>query len=335
MEEKRTKHALIIDRSKNARVRYSNFNDEYKSAPNRSDVVDYDTKGKSERPPQEARIQEKPNVSQGEYIPTPSEKARLTPYFHKLSPIEQHKDLLTTRNVARNKETVSKWKQNPKAHDIRGIDTQPEELIKARLEVVRRHSRNPEVIIKNFNWRSREGVYSYSRFNQEGAGLIRLKRNVKNLDRNYAHELGHAYDRNVLSGMIGYTKGVGNMGYKDFLKKPKLLNDENLSFGKINNKLLEITDYNKRAREKIVSVTENKINPYNRAHAPMSYIMYRRSSQELFADWFSGLITDKPVIKRESKQFYNMFKKSNKPLFSDLRKSDYAVTKKYIKGSIF
>jgi len=41
--EKRSKHALAVDRGINAKTRYSSFNKPYEAAPNQSDVEDYDT----------------------------------------------------------------------------------------------------------------------------------------------------------------------------------------------------------------------------------------------------------------------------------------------------
>src|SRR3989338_7392572 len=82
------------------------------------------------------------NAENQEYVPTGQEKAGLLPYFWQLSPLQQHKDLLITRNVIRRKGDVDKWKRNPKYYDIRNIDTQPKELVEERINAVRTRAGN-------------------------------------------------------------------------------------------------------------------------------------------------------------------------------------------------
>lgn len=336
--EYRTKHALAIDRALNAKTKYKNFNSKYKNQPNRSDVENYDT-ASTTRPqePTATGTTIKPTTgtttkpetpknepkTTGEYIPTTEEKTELLKTFHKLPPIQQHKDLLTTKNVIHSKKDISKWENNPKMYDIRGIDTQPPELIKERIKIALKHAHNPTVQIKKFRHKS-AGRYHNATVGGNRAGLIEINLSrVRNMNRTYAHEIGHAYDRNVIGGFT--QSGNVNFSIIKNAKKPILSNSK-----------FDIYKQMRSNTQKVIDVTQKKTNPYDYKSAQLyakSYMRYRNSKQELFANWFTGLINQKNIVKKDTRNFYNVFKKSNKPLFSDLRKSDKSVTAKYMKGS--
>ena len=78
-------------------------------------------------------------------------------------------------------------------------------------------------------------------------------------------------------------------------------------------------------------VTRRKINPYDITKVSSGYRRYRTHKRELFADWFSGVITDKGNVKRESRSYYNRFKKENKPFFKKLKEEDLRTLKPYMK----
>lgn len=358
--EQRSKRALAIDRSKNAKTRYSDFNSEYTSSPNTSDVEDYDTKrSKTTTLPENnpapdpkpfplpkpvTTTREKPSIlteTNTEYTPTGTEKKSLLTIFHKLNREEQHKDLLTTRNVIKSKSDVHKWKENPKYYDIRGVDTQPEELIPARLEIARVFAGNIPMYESSkenpIKGRKTNLAYFQYTLNRQDLGkIIYSSKRIKNTNKEYftknrilAHEIGHAYDRNY----IGTKLRTGNVsfGYDVFRNTPKSIEAKNLGFGGTNNLMIEIGRKSYNEVWKPVEETTRKLSPYPKEKAPSHYINYRTSREELFADWFSGFITDKPQVKKSSSRFYNMFKKQNKDFFREIRKSDYSITKKYIK----
>ena len=336
--EKRSAHALAVDRGMTAKTVYERYDDLYRSAPNQSDVRGYDTKqGNTGYMPAPAAITPKV-VSKTEYVPTQSEREKLLPYFHKLNPIEQHKDLLVTKNVVRTKEDVEKWKQNPKYYDVRGIDTQPKELIAERLKVALTFAGNPTVKIQKYRWKSQLGEYSYHVRKSE-VGSIRIDKRVESTGRfnqAFAHEIGHAYDRNTLGKLPKYankdlTNPVYRTGNTNFgaLIQADVPNRER-DYGITQNSLPM------RNRSQVMLVTQKRINPYNpklgmgNTGYPSKFSKYRNKTEELFADWFSGLITQKNMVKRQSRGFYNIFRKANKPLVRALRKSDAKVTQKYL-----
>ncbi len=345
--ETRSAHALKIDRAITAKKVYGLFSQEYASSPNSSDVEGYDTKngfGNINLPKNNFVEKKEAQSSNGEYVPTEQEKAELMPHFYELSPIEQHKDLLVTKNVIKRKADVDKWKNNLKYYDVRGIDTQPEELVSERLRVVRTFSGNPNVIVKKFNWSRRLGDYKYMSQITTKPGEIRVQQTTKKdntFNRVLSHELGHAYDRNIISMMTSDMHRVyrrtGNVDFGN-IKKPKILqnissySDNRMSFGKANNLLLKINDMREKNRKKVTDVTEKRINPYNIKIALPRFRMYRLSKGELFADWFSGYVTNKNLVKKQTRGFYNIFRKANKPLVKALRQSDFSITKKYIGG---
>ncbi|MBI2139823.1 hypothetical protein HYU14_02780 [Candidatus Woesearchaeota archaeon] len=288
--------------------------------------------------------QQEAEKATGEYDPTEQEKAELLPYFYQLTPMQQHKDLLVTKNVIKRKSDVDTWKKNPKYYDIRDIDTQPEELVSERLSVVKNFSGKPNIIVKNFNWSRRLGDFRYIPQITTKPGEIRVQQTTKKdntFNKVLSHELGHSYDRNIISMMTSDThrlsRRTGNVDFGN-IKKPKFLqnalsySDNHMSFGKANNLMLKICDMREKNRKKVIDVTEKRINPYNTRAAPPRVRMYRLSKRELFADWFSGYVTNKNLVKKESRGFYNIFRKANKPLVKSLRQSDLSITRKYIGG---
>jgi len=347
--EMRSKHALRIDRALNARARFSTFTKQYASAPNRNDVEDYDTRKGTIIPPPTPKPSPEPRerpkepqkvgeVAKDEYVPSSKEKGALLPYFHKLSPIEQHKDLLTTKNVIRKKEDVHKWKENPKYYDIRDIDTQPKELIQGRLDVVQRAAGNIQIVPESAMNKIRRspralGAFMWNPWDSSDKGKIvyRPKRIAKadpqfSMNKVFAHELGHAYDKNA-AGDIARMTGNINLGYEI----PSSI--KNLGFGKMNNIMLDLHGKSyERVYKPVEKVTREKIFPYKLGLVPRGHHEYRTRKEELFANWFTGFITEKPLVKRESRQFYNIFKKKHKGLFKAIRQSDIMVTSKYMKG---
>ena len=340
--EARSARAIAIDRSRITRQIYGDFNQEYAGSPNRSDVEGYDTRGNKGVyvPPPKQKEEEK---ATGEYVPTEPEKAELLPYFYQLNPMDQHKDLLVTKNVIKRKSDVDKWKKNPKHYDVRSIDTQPEELVEERLNIVTEYVGNipiiPESRINKIKSRTALACYVYQRVNPKDFGKIIIRpKKIKNSGAVFshkkviAHELGHAYDRNVFGKGSGRVGNI-NIGYEVWNKIPRSIEKKNLGFGKTNNLMVELgrKSYNE-VWKPVEEITRKRLFPYNPSNVPRRHHEYRQKNQELFANWFSGFINQKNVVKRMSGHFYNIFKKQNKPLFRDLRMSDYNVIRKYIGG---
>lgn len=356
--EYRTKHALAVDRAIQAKAQHGSFNSKYKSAPNRGDVVRYDDKRKVRT----QGVPKKP-VRSEEYVPEGAEKERLTRIFHRLPPIQQHKDLLVTRNVARTESQVAAWEKNPRAGDIRGIDTQPESVMKGRYKVLGEVT-GAKVRRKRMGL-GIHGYYSSAPLVPESAGEIKINSffyDAGNVPAKewadkpvtkiaLGHEFGHAYDRNVL-GKLGRVRGgvregaqyrVGNNVDFGVMKKPK----SKLGW--------EHTEAVQRRKNwgAVERVTRKKLNPYEGGgvgdgglhsvtvfnkdtgfveRERMSFKGYRQQDDELFADWFGGLVIRKGTVKRDTRGFYNVFKKANKPLFRKLKESDLAATKRFIGG---
>jgi len=341
--ETRSARAIAIDRSRTARQVYSDFNQEYVGSPNRSDVDGYDTRGNKGVyvPPPKQKEEEK---AVGEYVPTEQEKAELLPYFYQLNPMEQHKDLLVTKNVIKRKSDVNKWKENPKYYDVRSIDTQPEELVEERLNIVKEYAGNipiiPESRINKIKSRTALAGYAYQRVNPRDFGKIIIRpKKIKNSGAVFshkkviAHELGHAYGRNVFGKGSGIVGNI-NIGYDVWNKIPRSIGKKNLGFGKTNNLMVELGRKSyKEVWKPVEEITRKRLFPYDSSTAPRNFHQYRQQKEELFANWFSGFITQKNVVKRKSSSFYNIFKNQNKALFKNLRKSDYNVTRKYMGGN--
>ncbi|MBI2139655.1 hypothetical protein HYU14_01925 [Candidatus Woesearchaeota archaeon] len=260
-----------------------------------------------------------------------------------------------TKNVIKKKSDVDKWKKNPKYYDVRSIDTQPKELVEERIKVVHKHAGNIPIVpeggiyrIRGRDTRDALAVYSRHPLNYKDLGkiIIRPKKIVKKSNSYYnyntiiTHELGHAYDRNALKGV--------NIGYDIWKGVPKSIEKKDYGFGKTNNLMVELGRKSyKEVWKPVEEVTRTKLYPYSPEgkkvfdkrgnligvqRVKKGYHEYRQKKEELFANWFSGFITQKNVVKRKSGHFYNVFKKQNKPLFRDLRMSDLSVTQKYIGG---
>ncbi|MBP2143898.1 hypothetical protein J2127_001067 [Methanococcus voltae] len=247
---------------------------------------------------------------------------KLRKHFHKMPVDAQHKDLLKSKRVIKQgkkqKKQIEEWKKNPKAYDIRGIDTQPKELIDRRLEFVHKHVGAPKVQKRKFRWKRKDGVFEYhynglgtSKIPSQGRIRVDTSYQDKNdIDRIYAHELGHAYDRNI-------KNKKDRSGFYDFH-----------TLGRNSKKL----------RNEVIKITK-KINPYDEEQLlnPLLYrdgeehIRYRKSNKEMFADWHSAFIMDKNIVKK-GKSFYNIFKNQEKEYVKGLKDIDKEVTSKYVKA---
>lgn len=315
--EYRTKHALRIDRAIQARRIYGKFNIPYSNAPNRSDVDDYDTVGVRKPEPRGKQEPEpKPTEKRGEYVPNVSERKRLVKIFHKLRPIDQYKDLQTTKNVVKTDKQLQAWKANAKNGDIRNIDTAPLELFKARAEVARKHVGDVPVTY-NPRLSRAYGQYRWYRGTPEHKGGIVVRKGLEPFFSNevLSHEVGHAYDRNVI-GKIGY---VGSVSFNHKIRLDK------------DNYVIK-NDHNRKVIADVIGVTQKRLLlPYNPDKSTIRFHRYRMSNQELFANWFSGLLNRKNTVKRYSKGYYNIFKSRNKPLIKALKASDREVLMPLIK----
>jgi len=312
--ERRTPHALAVDRGIQAKQVYAGFSDKYKDAPNRSDVDEYDTRGKWKEP-RRKKGQPKPVAvpverKGEEYQPKGRERDRLMRVFHRQPPMVQFRDLQSTYKVARSKKDLEKWKKDPKHGDVRGIDTAPPTLVPARIGHLKKGLGNIPVSYTGRGIRTR-GVYRSPKGISPSIGDIRIQRQLKGSElglRVESHELGHAFDRIIAGGQKkGYSgqRGFGGLG--------------NIPMG--------------IHRTRVEKVTRTKINPYDLKQADTRFRAYRGRREELFANWFSGYMTQRELVKKETPQFYKWFKKQpyGKRLHIGLRKSDMTVLKPYIK----
>ncbi|MBP2173085.1 hypothetical protein [Methanococcus voltae] len=229
----------------------------------------------------------KKTKSNEEYTPNKEDKKKLLRIFHSMPRDVQHKDLLTTKRVIKkgNKKQLDEWKNNPKAYDIRGIDTQPEELLKRRLDYVTNYAGNPKIDIREH--KGIEGEYEYYPGGGKSKkvpkqGIIRINnkgRSEKEVDILLSHELGHAFHRNV--------KGNLDEDYYNFKK-------------------MQPNPHNKKQLYNEILAIDNRIVPYNKKK-DKDFTQYRNQDKELFANFFRGLLTNKNTIKK-GKSFYNIFK---------------------------
>lgn len=336
----RSKRALAIDRAKNAKVRYKNFNSAYAESPNRSDVEDYDTiRKKGDIPPPEPEPTEEPikkPEKQEEYVPKGEEKSKLANiFFNKLNIVEQRKDLLTTRNVVRNKKQLERWKKNPKDGDVRGIDTEPKELYDEKIKLVTAYVGNPQIRMKNFGLKTVAGDVAFGKRTRRGyipdsefAGDVRVdtSRGIKQTKITLAHELGHVYDRNVIGkrkrdesykvdkklGTLGtYPRTAGYVDFMSISSRDKKNSAEAFNQVKFfaNDKANPVSDYRK---------------------TQYSYMKYRNSNPELFANWFSGFINNRAGARKYSKKYYNYFRKTEKDFFGKIKKTENKVVDKQL-----
>lgn len=301
--EKRTLHALQVDRGKQAQTVYNNFNQEYKNKPNSTDVEEYDTvyipepKGKT--------------TEEGYYKPTPNEKKILIKRFKALPKQEQYKDLLTTYGVIRKKEEVKEWVNNPRGKDIDGIDTSPEELEKSRIEVFKKHIPNlnidqPTMYIQRPRFKlGTLGVFARSAFFPDKYGIfLKPKLSKERRITTLTHELGHAFDYTIMRQPIKQKLGNLRVNYeKNFGYKTNELFKKNPEFYEEADKIGE------------------KFEPYKNVNN-YSYKRYRQGNQEVFAN-FMGYLTALPTkIGNESKGFRKFLKKEHKPFFKDLYRAE-------------
>ncbi|MCS3901743.1 hypothetical protein [Methanococcus voltae] len=254
----------------------------------------------------------KKTKSNEEYTPNKEDKKKLLRIFHSMSVDNQHKDLLTTKRVIKkgNKKQLDEWKKNPKAYDIRGVDTQPPELMNKRLFYTHKYVGEPKLQAMQGK---KDGRYGYFEWNNDikevpKQGFIHINKNIDDVEfeKTFAHELGHAYDRNIKSNYIS---------------------DGNYLFGKIGNNPLKL-------RNEVIKITK-KIYPYtcenNKSYKKRKDERdYRQSNEEIFADWFGTLLINKNKIKK-GKSFYNIFKNQEKDFIKGLKEVDKKVTSKYIK----
>lgn len=301
--EKRSAHALRIDRAKKAREVHKDFNSEYSQAPNQSDVVHYDDVG-VRIPPNAPKPQE--TEQNKHYEPTDEEIRKAHRILLKQDPITIYKDLTTTRNVVTKKNGFNTWKKNPKFYDLHGVDTQLNDLIDNRIDTIQKIVQTP-IKYTNRSHRRYMGVFKHRLTASDRGEITIYNKNIPTTDKKQqvlAHELGHAYDNNILSrkNKSLFVNMVGNV---DFLN-PK---------------------YPKN-RQKVLGVVK-KVNFWDEG-VSSSFDRYRRSSSEMFADWFSAVITNKNYAKKHSKQAYSNFKHQNKDLFSALKESDTDTIKRYL-----
>ncbi|MBP2173095.1 hypothetical protein [Methanococcus voltae] len=250
----------------------------------------------------------KKTKSNEEYVPNSEDKKKLLRIFHSMPRDVQHKDLLTTKRVIKkgNKKQLDEWKNNPKAYDIRGIDTQPEELMTKRLFYTHKYVGEPKLQPLSPE-KDKLGEFNFIKgCPHPGEISFNMGVDYAEIQKTFAHELGHAYDRNIKSN------------YKS---------DGNYKFGKIGNNSLKL-------RNEVIKITK-KISPYNQQNNPKAEIrvkerMYRTKNKEMFADWFSALLIDKNKVKK-GKSFYNIFKNQEKDFIKGLKEVDKEVTSKYIK----
>jgi len=330
---KRTAHSLAVDRGINAKVRYNKFGVAYAQSPNRSDLEGFDTKGDIRPIPRPKPVEEPKIVATKEFLPDSKEKKELTRIFlKKLTTVEQHKDLLKTTNVVTTKKQLSLWKENPKNGDVRGIDTRAKGVHTNRINLTHKRVGSPEITMKPFGWNSLRGDIAFGKRvgntryipNQNYVGDIRVdtkNRSKDSINRTLAHELGHAYDRNI----TGKTK-IGQLNLFPRTAGFEQFDDgiDKVPFGIKRNIFLQ-------RKNQVKKVTGTKINPYDPKLVSSKHITYRNSNEELFADWFSGLITNKSKVKRVSSSQYRQFRKSNKSFIKELKESDKATTNKFIK----
>ncbi|MCS3922014.1 hypothetical protein M2325_000699 [Methanococcus voltae PS] len=256
----------------------------------------------------------KKGKSNEEYIPDKEDKKKLLRIFHSMSVDNQHKDLLTTKRVIKkgNRKQLDEWKNNPKAYDIRGVDTQPPELMNKRLFYTHEYVGKPKLKAMPEPEKDKLGAFRAKR-GIRNPGIVYINKDINNkveFEKTFAHELGHAYDRNVKSDYEedGNYK-FGEIGYKHLKKRKKLRNE-------------------------VINITK-KISPYTQQNNPKAEIrvkekLYRTKNKEMFADWFSALLIDKNKVKK-GKSFYNMFKNQEKDFIKGLKEVDKEVTSKYIK----
>ena len=363
--DQRSPHAIAVDKGIQAKKVYSD--DKFKnwrSNKNRTDLNDYDTRTTT-KPPREEDLpdkhpvpkkpipfntpretpkeekkeqQQEPKETKQEYAPSRTERFEAMTIFATRPVFEQLKDIETTHNVVTNKKQYEQWKKNPKASDVRGIDTRPEELSINRINVVAQMTKVPMLSrkeAKNKGYRIRMNTGTIGMYMRQGTALkpasedigiviVNPKKthgqpdDVWGMSRILAHEYGHAYHSQIMKDKHPFS----GFNYDKFVaKNPK----KEIGFGRMN--------YD-RVAGKVEKVVFKKISPFDvakaRLHGNTRYIRYRQENSELFADWFSGLITKKNIVKKHSRTQYNIFKNQNKELFKAFRQADQKTLQKLI-----
>lgn len=317
--ERRTTHALRVDRAINARKHWDSFVPPYRAAPNRSDVVGYDNRpvrGGAEE------LRGKEGADEG-YVPYSVERRRLVRYFHgSMSRVEQHKDLLVTKNVIKRKADLDKWRKEPKWYDVVGVDTRPREVVEGRLRALREAAGNPDFRY-GVKRRGALGVFSVPMLRSMRPGysgavtVVPSVRGSRLFGQVVGHEFGHAYDYNVVTpGMakLGIVPGGTNYAGEG-------------SRGKIPSfKPLQGTRYRLRMEKAWVGAVRARdvVQPFDK----------RMAKEEVLAGWIGGLVSNKMRVKGEGRQFYNVFRKGNKGLMRALRESDRRATAPFIGGKL-
>ena len=345
--DRRSKHAIAVDKGINAKQRHGDFNKDYKNAPNRSDVQDYDhyivkKKGKKRKYVKIGRKEPRPaeGEREGEYLPTAAEKEALVKRFHKEPAQAQYEDLLRTKDVAHTKADVKEWKKNPQGSDIRTVDTRPRGYHKARVDVGYKAIGSPVTVKVSrvrggnnplggfFNYEGehidKETFHTYRSIGHRKTtveakdvprGWIELKKNrtEKETTKTFAHEIGHGYDRNVVGRRENYVKnpydkGTGNV---------KFYGKEKEQMFKMSLKQRPIQEHgsSKHLTEKEAMI----MSP--------SHVRYRKLDKEIFADYVGGvLLYPKRTAKNAAPSYHKKFKKENPKLFKGLK----GVDKKFL-----
>jgi len=116
------------------------------------------------------------------------------------------------------------------------------------------------------------------------------KENQNQLAKVLAHEIGHLIDY-IPHKLLSRGNLLGRLfSLKGFLKN---------TFGEIN---IE----NKEIKKELIAVSEYW-KPYDRETSPESYVKYRESSRELYADAISLLFNSPGTLERMAPDFYNTF----------------------------
>lgn len=121
---------------------------------------------------------------------------------------------------------------------------------------------------------------------------IRLRKDLKphKMVKVLAHEIGHLIDflptQTIKRGNLVGRLATLNKFYKD-------------SFA-------GVLPRNKELREELIGLTETWT-PYDKKYAPISYIKYRNSSPELYAEFVSVLLNDPAYAKQLAPKFFDAF----------------------------
>jgi len=319
--EVRSRRALAIDRAKNAKVHYKKFNSEYSQAPNRSDVDGYDTRKRGVSIPRNTPST-KPAAPEKHFELTPMDRAKAVAVFISLPMEQQRKDLRTNEKIVKSEHDFSEWKRQPSRWDVQGIDTVPVGLYQGRLSILQKAAGNVPIKYSKRKTR-RGGSYVYYRsndaighinvnLNSETALVFREKYDLPD-EFIVGHELGHAFDRNTVASLVKREtpfKRTGNARY--------LFSDNN-GFNEGGFDLSSSREFMKELRA--VSTDFHPIDE----NADYRYLMYRNSSEEVFADFFGGLIVNPDRVAAKAPKAFAKVKSEFNPLFRKFDASDNKV----------